>query len=184
MLRRTLQFAVLLLLAWCMPADAQEPGVNVSLGQASGPADAQAVVPLSMSGSGDPKLASVTVRVPFPTALLTFVKVDPSGLAVGVDAKITTDVKPGSGADTSVLHATIASSDAGGQRRALPLGVLAYITFRIAKDAKPETTVPLAAEASVASIAEPSKQITVAKVAPGEVTVAAPPVPVCFFYMH
>jgi hypothetical protein len=116
--------------------------------------------------------------VTYPKALLEFDKIDPSGLALSVDALVTGEMKAGPDEASSTLEIRISA------KQALPSGPLAYVGFRIGKAAEPETSIALAHVAEAMTAGTPPRVVEPVVAAPAAIRVAAPPVPACFFYMH
>ena len=164
---------------------AQTAGTTtISITESSAPPDSQVVLPLALDAPDSVRVGAIDVRLTFPKALLTFVSVEPSGLAVGVDAVVQSDVKPGAKEGESVLHATISTTGSGGSRQPIPTGPLAYVAFRIAKTAKPETVITLTHEVSATTVDDPPKPVAPIAASAAQIGVAKEPVPACFFYMH
>jgi hypothetical protein len=82
------------------------------------------------------------------------------------------------------LRVSVAASGDGGERKPLPVGVLAYIGFTIAKTAKPDTTISLLHVATGRTTDGDSRPVAPLGIANGKIRVTKPPVPACFFYMH
>jgi hypothetical protein len=174
----TILFFALSVLA---PAPRQDaPAATVTLTEGSAPPDAQVVLPLALSVREGTRVGEVEIRVGFPGTLLSFVSIERSGLAVAADAELRSEVGKGSSEGTSVLHATI--STAGKSRQPLPDGPIAYVTFRIAKEAKPGSSIPLGHEATVR--APDGGAVAPVVATPAEVKVSEAPPPACVFYMH
>jgi hypothetical protein len=167
------------------PAGAQtaEP-TTLTIGEQTAPPGAPVVVPLTLSAPDTVKPGSIEIRVTYPKATLTFAKLDPSGLALGASATIEANVGKGPDAASSTLIATIATPADPAERKALASGLLAYIGFTIAKDAKPGTTVPVKLQSIVRTADAEEKPVAAVTSVNGKVTITAPPVISCFFYMH
>jgi hypothetical protein len=156
---------------------------TLTIGEQTGVPGAPVVVPLTLAAPDAVKPGTIEIRVTFPKATLTFTKVEPSGLALGASATIETTVGKGPDAASSTLVATIATPADPAERKALAPGLLAYIGFTIAKDAKPGT-VPLKLTTTVRTADAEAKPVAPVSAVNGKVTVTAPPVISCFFYMH
>lgn len=162
---------------------ASEP-VKLALGEQSAQPGAQVVLPLTLSAGDDVQAGSIEVRVTFKTAHLKFVKVEPSGLSLGVGATIEATVGKGPDAASSTLLLKISTVPGAPGRAPLAPGVLAYVAFTIPKEVKPATSIPLTVATVIQSADAAPRAIAPVVTGNGKVTVAAPPVPACFFYMH
>ena len=158
---------------------------KLTLGEASGNPGSPVTVPLTLAAAESVNVGSVEMRVTYPKAQLTFNKVEPSGLSLGVDAKVEASVESWSDAKSSTVRITLSTPPGeGGVRKPLPIGLLAYLGFTIAKTAKPETTIPLVHVATAASSDSEPRPVAPLGVADGKIKVTTRPVPACFFYMH
>lgn len=155
---------------------------TLSLGEASAPPGAPVVAPLTLSAPEGVRVGSVEVRLTYPKALLAFVKIEPSGLALGVGATVQADAKGGPDAQSSTLHVSI--STPAGSRQPLPSGPLAYLGFTIDESAKAETSIALTHAAEALTTDDPPRLVKPLVAAPATISVSVPPVPACFFYMH
>jgi hypothetical protein len=91
-------------------------------------------------------------------------------------------VENGPDGKSSTVRVTIGAPADGGQP--LPPGPLAYLTFAVDKSAKPETAIELAQVATAFTAGPDAKPVTPLSAPKLKITVARPPVPACFFYMH
>jgi hypothetical protein len=162
--------------------DASSP-VTITFGDSAAPPDAEVVVPMSMSVPDGIPVGAIDVRLGFPKSQLAFVKIEPSGLAIGVGAELQAEVAEQAGGQILLQLRVFTKRDGNGQKP-LPTGPLAYVAFKIDKSAKPETEIPLAHEATASTTEAPPRPITPVVAAPVAITVARPPVPACFLYMH
>lgn len=162
----------------------QQPdgATTLSLGESAAPAGSPVVAPLTLSAAGGLEIGAVEVRLTFPTALLTFEKIEPSGLSLAVDAVVQAEVKAEPGGQSSTLLVKVFTAPGSG--KALPSGLLAYVGFKIHESAKPETSIALALAAEALTAGEPRQPVTPVAAANATIKVARPPVPACFFYMH
>ena len=157
---------------------------KLTLGEPSAPPGSPVTVPLTLSVPESVNVGSLEIRLTFPKALLTFTKVEPSGLAVGLDARVEATVESGPDAKSSTLRVRVATPGNAGERKPLPAGLLAYIGFTIAKTAKPDTTISLVHVATARTTHSDPRPVTPLGIANGKINVTKPPVPACFFYMH
>lgn len=158
---------------------------KLTLGEASGPPGSPVTVPLTLSAAESVTVGSIEMRVTYPKAQLTFNKVEPSGLSLGVDAKVEASVESAPDAKSSTVRITVSTpTGERGGRKPLPIGLLAYLGFTIAKTAKPETTISLVPVAAAANIDSEPRPVAPLGVADGKIKVTTRPVPACFFYMH
>ncbi len=190
-MRVVLTQAVAVAIAFLMPGagpSAQAPEgepTTVHLGEGAAPPGGQVVLPVSFSSAENVvKAGAIDLRVTLPKAKLSFVKIDPSGLAVGVSATVQANVKDGDAAGPPIVEAHISTIGPGGGRLAIPSGPVAYLTFTIDTSAEPGDAFDVSLEASVRTTDDPPRTITPVGTADGQITVASPPVPMCFFYMH
>jgi hypothetical protein len=166
-------------------AVSQDSGtVKVTLGEQSAQPGAPVVLLLTLSVPAEAPPSSIEVRLTYPTALLTFVKVEPSGLALGVSATVEAVVVKGPDANSSTVKATITTPAGVTPRDTLSSGALAYFSFKVAKEAKPATTIPVTLGAVMKTADTKTPALSPVLAVNGKVTVTAPPVPSCFFYMH
>lgn len=161
-----------------------EPAVTVGLGEGAAPPGSAAVVPLTLSAPDGIAVGRLSVKVRVPTGELAFGKIDPSGLAVGVGAKVTAETRAAGNGVTELSIEILAGADGARAGAALPPGPVAYLTFTVSEKASSGTDVPLTLEATVTSAGAPPRDIAPVGRKAGTVTVSEPPVPACFFYMH
>jgi hypothetical protein len=152
---------------------------TIALGDASAAPGSAVVSPLSLSAPEPIHIRALEVRLTYDSSLLSFDKAEPSGLALGISAEVTAAVEESADEGSSVLRLRIAAPS----ERELPPGPLAYIRFRIAQKALPETAIAIRIEAVGQTADAPGQAVTL-DAAPGRIIVSAPPVPACFFYMH
>ena len=160
----------------------QPAGATLSIGQSAAQPGAPVVAPLTLATAEGVELGSVTVRLTYPKALLSFVKVEPSGLALGVGAVIESKIDVGRDATSTTLIVKVFTAPASG--RSLPPGPLAYLGFKISETAKPESAIALVHAAEALTAGEPRQPLTPVVAGKATIRVAPPPVPACFFYMH
>lgn len=155
---------------------------KITLAESAAQAGSPVVAPLTLAAPDGVEIGAVEVRLTFSNALLAFEKIEPSGLALAVDAVVQAEVKATPDARSSTLHARVFTAPGSG--RALPSGPLAYLAFRISDSAKPETSITLVHTAEALTASEPRQRVEPLAAANATITVARPPVPACFFYMH
>jgi hypothetical protein len=165
-------------------AGQSQAAATITIGEGAAPPDAQVVLPISLSVRSGVEVGAVEVRLGFPSRSLAFVKADPSGLAIGTGADVEAEVRPAGSEESPVLHVRVATRAEGGKRQGLGDGPIAYLTFRVAATARPQTTIALTHEASVWTNDDPPRTVAPVIASKAEVVVAAPPVTGCFFYMH
>lgn len=158
--------------------------VTVTVGEGTAAPDAPVTLALSLSAPDTLPIGSVTVRIAFPKALLSFVNIDSSGLALAVNADVRAEVKKGPNEATSVVEATISTIGKGGSRQAIPVGLIAYLSFKIDNRAEVETTIALTHEATATTTGDQPGPVIGVVASKAEVNVSSPPVAACFFYMH
>lgn len=160
---------------------AAKPATVVALTQSTGAPGGIVGVPVQFTG-GDAVAAGVlTVKVRYPPGKLTFSKLELGGVAASVDAVAEAKARALDG--DMVVDVTISTPLKDGKREALLDGPLAQLLFRVGKDEKPQTVIPLKVEATVAGLMADAPA-TKAPSRDGEVIVSNPVVISCFFYMH
>ena len=163
----------------------QTPAVTkVSVAEVSAPPGAPVVLPVTLGAPEGVSIGTVEFRLTYSTTLLTFVKMEPSGLALGLGAVLQAVVEKGPDARSATLRGSVSAPMSGASRQPLPSGPLAYVAFTIAKSAKPGTSIVLTHVASASTSDAAPQPITPVVAAKVKIDVARPPVPACFFYMH
>jgi hypothetical protein len=157
---------------------------TVTVQTSNAPPDAQVVLPVFLAAPEAVKVGRIELRVGFPKEVLTFVKVEPSGLAVGVDAEVKAEVKDAPSPGFGVVHASVSTVGPNGSRQSIPGGPIVYLVFTIDKTAKAGTTIALSHEATASTTDDPPKPVTPLTASKAQVIVSEPPAPACFFYMH
>lgn len=172
-----------LLLLTAHPAAPQEEKrtARVTLAQSVGPPGGSVAVPIQLVAAEPDQVGSLTVKLRFATARLTFTKVEMGGLAEAVGAEATAVAKDTAG--ETLLELTIAVPETNGIRTPLPDGPLADLLFKIALGLKPETVIPLKVEVAAGGARAGAQPIRVGA-RDGEIIVSNPTVIGCFFYMH
>lgn len=166
------------------PHPPQEPErpATISIGESAAQAGAPVVAPLTLASAAEMEIGSVTIRLTYPKALLSFVKLEPSGLALAIAAVVQSEVEPGPDAKSSTLQVTVFTAPGSG--RSLPRGTLAYLGFKISEKAQPERAITLVHTAEALTAGDPRQPVKELIAGKATITVARPPVPACFFYMH
>lgn len=159
------------------------PALTIGLGEGAAPPGSQAVVPLTLTAPDTVAVGAITLRVTLPATQLVFTKIDPSGLSVGVGAKVTAEAQAATDG-TSVLRVSVTTGGEGGSGQAIPPGPVAYLTFTVGQNASSGSTLTLPTEVTATSPGPSPRPLTPVAAASGTVTVTEPPVPACFFYMH
>jgi len=167
MLTRLRSIAALFML--CVPVTAwAQQATTITVGSNKGAPGSEVSVDLTVKGAEAASSKTAVIRIQFPKSGLSFIRTESAVPGVTVDSKVLDDAKP----DTGVVEVTIGlASDSA--LKALPDQSVGSAVFVIANDAKPETKIPVTAEAKA--------PITVSN---GEVTVIPSLVFSCFFYMH
>lgn len=154
----------------------------VDMPQSGGPPNGEVLVPITLTLGRGTEIGSLSMTVRFPIEPITFQKIELRGVAEALGAEAKAEVTQEK--DETVLQLTIATPEKDGGRSALPQGPLADLRFKIAKDTKPATVIPLTIVASNATgtkaVAGPVKLET----HDGRILVSNPAVITCFFYMH
>ena len=118
----------------------QEARLNIS--QASGLPEAE--VPVSIYfASGGAAAGALSIEITFPAKLLSFVKAERSFMVEAAKAQIQADVESGAGGDKSTLKLTLSTPAGETPREFIPDGPIAYVTFKIAKEAPLDTEILL-----------------------------------------
>jgi hypothetical protein len=184
--------AVLLVIALgaTLPATVRTPPQTavesrLTLPERSGPPGAPVTIPLTLSTPESVSVGSIELKLTYPKPLLSFTKIEPSGLALGLEATVLAAVDDGRDGKSSTLRVTISGPPAeDGGKKPLPTGVLAYVGFTIAKTAKTETTISLIQTVNAMAPGAEPRPVTPFGVSDGKIKVTTKPVPACFFYMH
>ena len=79
---------------------------KLTLGESSGRPGASVTVPLTLSAAESVNVGSVEMRLSYPKAQLTFNKVEPSGLSLGVGARAEATVENGPDPKSSTVRIT------------------------------------------------------------------------------
>lgn len=161
------------------PQENASPRVNIA--QSVGPPGGIVAVPIQLSGVESGQIGKLTLTLRFPSNKLTFTKVEVGGLGDSVGAVGTTEMHRRG--DETLLEVTITTPEKEGARAPIPDGPIAQLMFRVAKDLKPETVIPLTLQAAGVGTKAGAEPVKVSARA-GEIIVGNPSVISCFFYMH
>ena len=172
-----------LLLPATYPGDIQEAATapRVVLAQSVGPPGGTVPVPIQLTGFEGASVGSLTLRLAFTTARLTFSKAEVGGVGEAAGVEVATETQQ-RGAET-LIDVKITTREQDGVRAPIPDGPVAQLLFTVAKDLKPETVIPIKVQASATSQRDGAAPVKPAA-RDGEVVVSNPPVIGCFFYMH
>lgn len=159
----------------------ETPTPRVTLTQSAGPPGGNVSVPIQLSGVESASLGTLTLRLVFTAARLTFSKVEIGGVGEAAGVEVATETQHRS--PETLLDVTITTRAQDGVRAPLPDGPIAQLLFRIGKDLKPETVIRLKLQASGTAQRGGTGPVKVVA-RDGEIVVSNPPVIGCFFYMH
>jgi hypothetical protein len=162
-----------------VPALAQEPTLNIGISTAK-PGD-PVDIPLTISGTEQPGMGSITLELTFPKEALHFVR-GSAGLS-GEMAEAAVEGKPRDAPDVSGLSFLTVSIHA---KKPIKPGILAYIHFRVSTDAQ-KGMIQLKARSVEAQTLGGESQ-ALAKGRDGQIEVFARdetiPLIGCFFFTH
>ena len=106
-------------------------------------------IQVNLSAARGVKVGYIAMDITFPAELVSFVKVERSGLSEAGGAQIEAEVKSDAEhEDKSILRLTILTLDQEGPARVIPDGPVAHIIFKISRDAQPGTDIVLNNKAS------------------------------------
>jgi hypothetical protein len=120
-------------------------------------------------------------EVSFPAGALSFVRARNGVAADLADAKVETAVRPDpKKAGSSILTVTVT-----GGGTAIPSGIVASLSFTVAKDASVGQTIALAHTPRAFSTGSEARPVEPVTGRDGEITVeGTAPIIACFYYMH
>ena len=137
-------------------------------------------IPLTLSGTEQPKLGSVTAEIGLPKNALSFMKADAGLAGEAAEADVQAKVQEGGDENLSVVQVTISAN------RPIKPGILVYLKLQVSKEAK-KGSLKLKLE-SVKAGASEGQPLELAKGKDGEVTVfnldEQIPQIGCFFFSH
>ena len=162
-----------------------EAGASVAVLQAKGGPEGQLQVPVELTPGKGAELGSLAMTVRFPLTLVSFLRIELGGVAegVGAEAEAAVETDPQE-QDRGLVHLTIATPERDGRRAALPEGRVAGLWFKIAKDAKPETVIPLTVVTATGAGTKAGAGALELDTRDGEILVSKLIITSCFFYMH
>ena len=177
-------FIVLVLLSAAVRGGAlqEESEPRLSISPTSGLPEAEVPVPLYLY-SGGAAIGALSIDIEFPDRLVSFVKADQTFLSESVRAELQTRVDPGVEEGWSILKLTLATPDGDKPREFIPDGPIAFLTFRISKEASLNGEIVFQSRASGTTVDDPPRQVRIAS-AEGKLSVKSIPLTACFFYMH
>lgn len=159
-----------------------EAMASLTIGQAKGSPEGQMPAPINLTVGKGIEVGSLTMTIRFPAEPVVFLRVELGGVAEAMGAEATAEVKEEK--DEAVVQLTIATPEKGGARAPLPTGALADLWFKIAKDATPDTVIPLTIVAATATGTKAGAGTVKVETHDGQISVSKPIVTSCFFYMH
>ena len=137
-------------------------------------------IPLTLSGTEQPKLGSITAEIALPKNALSFTKADAGLAGEAAEAVVQGKVQEGGNADLSVVRLTISA------KRPIKPGILAYMKLQVSKETK-KGSLKLKLDSVKAGTAE-GQPLELAKGKDGEVMVfnldEQIPQIGCFFFTH
>ena len=181
------------------PASAQQPASEqvprVSLGSIKGTPGASLMIPVTLTVDPKSPMRSLAIDIEYVSNSLSFEK---ATLGIGAElanVKVEANATEGKPDDKGVkrsklrLAASLADPPA---KEGLPGGVLAYLLFQLAPEAKAFTIRLVPAVVSAEDLSTPPKRIAKVGAEPGQVAVEDPaaiydrmaPQVACFFFTH
>lgn len=163
---------------------------RISLGEIVGSPGASLTIPLYYTPSVNQPLRSFTVDIEFVSNHLEFKKaasgVLPNGVDADIGATLTGGEPDGKGITRSKVRISVALKNKNSQK-GLPQGLLAFLLFQVAMDAKPFAIKLSPTVVSAEDLHTPSRKVTAINTSPGMVAVEIPnvvPKATCFFFSH
>jgi hypothetical protein len=168
---------------------------RVSIGSIKGMPGASVMVPLTFNADPGKPLRSLIVDIEYVSNSLVFQKATPGIGAELANAKIETTLSELQPDDKGLKHSRLrltASLPEPPSKDGLPSGVLAYLLFRLAEEAKPFAIRLVPTVSSAEDIGTPPKKVTGIGTEAGQVAVEDPqaiydrlaPQVACFFFTH
>lgn len=130
------------------------------------------------------KVGSIAMEINFPKRLLSFIKSERSYLSEALGANISAEVVDAEDEDKSKLKLEISAPAGKGGPKAIPDGPIAYIVFKISKDAQPNTEIVLENKAKAMTAEDSPKPVKPIVADNGKISVVPEIITSCFFYMH
>lgn len=156
---------------------------RLNISPTSGLPEAEVPVPIYFE-SGGVTAGTLSLEITFPAKLLSFLKAEKSFLVEAAKGQIQADVQSDSRADQSTLKLTLSTPAGETPREFIPDGPIAYLTFRVAKEAPLDTEIVLAAKAGGVTTDDPPRPIPSIATSDGRILIKLVPLTACFFYMH
>ena len=159
--------------------------IRLSVGRTEGPPQSEVTVQAFLSADGNLKVASISMNITFPNRLVSFIRVDKTGLIEAMETQMEVEVEVHAyDPNKSILKLTLSTLEEGESGKALPEGPIAEIAFIILDEAQPGTDITLKNEAHVVAVEDPLKQIEPVIAEDGAIWVIESLIFSCFFYMH
>ena len=179
--------------AWAGPAAssaretrrAQEPQntVRLDLGFDNTTPGGEVLVPIMLDAPTSVEVGRTVNEVTFPNGVVSFEQVKPGIAAEVAEAVIEADLQPHpERADMSTVRVTVTSG-----RDGISSGLLAFLVFRVSKDAladAPANVIALGNVPRAFTVGRESRALGPVDGKDGEITVTVAPLISCFFYMH
>ncbi len=169
---------------------APEGAPRISLGEIVGSPGASLTIPLYYTPSANEPLRSFAVDIGFVSNHLEFQKaapgVAPEGVETDVGATITDGVPDGKGITRSKVRISVSLKNKNPQK-GLPQGLLVFLLFQVAMDAKPFAIKLTPTTVSAEDLHTPPRKVAKISTSPGMVVVEIPdvvPKATCFFFSH
>jgi hypothetical protein len=171
-----------LLLLTVLVGASQNAGTRLTVSQGKGRPGTSVTLPVYLVTDGV-RIAGVKLRISFPGALASFEKAETALDSIGVEVRA--EVEPRlDDQGRSVLALDLSSPEGNAERAPISDGPIARVTFRISKDAKAETEIPLVSRAVIARTDDSPKKDATVTVYDGTISVIEEEIISCFFYMH
>jgi hypothetical protein len=163
----------------------RQPPATVVVGDATAPPNWEVRVPVSLKVDSGIEVGRLTLRIVYRPDVLQFLRVErPQPLEeAGFDVKAET-LKDSDPQGTASLRLT--ADPTADPPRALPVGPVANLVFKVANDAEPGTSPVGARDVSAWQPAPATAAVEAGAGAEATVTIAPEGLPIfaCFFYMH
>jgi hypothetical protein len=174
---------------------AAKQGARVSLGSIKGMPGTSIMLPFTLTADPENPLRSLAVDLEYVSNSLQFQKASPGLGAELAGAKIEASLTEGKPDDKNVKRAKLritASLPEPPPKEGLPGGVLAYLMFQIAEEAKPFAVRVTPTIISAEDLSTPPKKLARVATEPGQVAIEDPqamydrlvPQVACFFFTH
>ena len=163
---------------------------RISLGEITGSPGASLTIPLYYTPSAAQPLRSLVVDVDFVSNHLEFQKAAPGVLPKGSEADVSATISAGNPDGNGIIRSKVQISVSlknKNPKKGLSQGLLAFLLFQVAIDAKPFTIKLTPTVVSAEDLHTPSQKLTTISTSPGVVAVEIPdvvPKATCFFFSH